>query len=192
MLYLIKNSFQHLDKNMFKLLYKSLVRPHLEYASCIWNPITKDDIIRLERVQRRATKLVPGLSNLSYPERLKELELPTLYYRRLRTDIIFVYNYVNQHILLDASTHCKKCHNFTDMFSPVTAGTRGHPFRYKIHRLNTTRKRFLTGRTLHYWNNLQPETVTACSLNSFKSRLRGDPSMPSQYTVVEYGAPKIR
>ena len=192
MLYLIKNSFQHLDKNMFKLLYKSLVRPHLEYASCIWNPITKDDIIRLERVQRRATKLIPGLSNLSYPERLKELELPTLHYRRLRTDIIFVYNYVNQHILLDASTHCKKCHNFTDMLSPVTAGTRGHPFRYKIHRLNTTRKRFLTGRTLHYWNNLQPETVTACSLNSFKSRLRRDPSMPSQYTVVEYGAPKIR
>ena len=192
MLYLIKNSFKHLDKNMFKLLYKSLVRPHLEYASCIWNPITKDDNIRLERVQRRATKLIPGMQNLSYSERLKELELPSLQYRRLRTDIIFIYNYVNQHILLDTQTHCKLCRNTGNMLTPIIAGTRGHPFRYQIQRLNTLRKRFITGRTLYYWNNLQSETVTACSLNAFKNRLRVDPSMPSEYSFAEYGAPNIR
>ena len=190
MLFLIKNTFKHLDKNMFLLLYKSLVRPHLEYASCIWNPITKDSI-RLERVQRRATKLLPELSTLTYPERLQQLELPSLHYRRLRTDLIFIYNYANQNILLNTKTHCKLCHNTENMLTPITAGTRGHPFRYRIHRLNTTRKRFLTGRTLHFWNNLSTQTVTACSLNSFKTRLRSDSSMPSRFTFVEYGVPII-
>ena len=191
MLFLIKNTFKHLDKNMFKLLYKSLVRPHLEYASCIWNPISKEDSIRIERVQRKATKFVPGLSTLSYPDRLKELELPSLHYRRLRTDLIFIYNYINQNILLETKTHCKFCQNSDLMLAPITAGTRGHPFRFKIHRLNTIRARFITGRTLHHWNNLSASTVTACSLNSFKTRLRQDTSMPSQYTIVDYGVPNI-
>ena len=189
MLFLIKNTFKHLDKNMFKLLFKSLVRPHLEYASSIWNPVTKEDSIRIERVQRRATKLVPGLSDLSYQDRLQELELPSLHYRRLRTDLIFIYNYVNQHILLDTKTRCKQCPNSDDMLTPITAGTRGHPFRYKIQRLNTLRSRFITGRTLQHWNNLAASTVTACSLNTFKTRLRKDSSMPSPYIYVEYGVP---
>ena len=55
MIYLVKNCFHYLDKEMLKLLYKSLIRPHLEYASNVWNPIYKEDIIRLEGVQRRAT-----------------------------------------------------------------------------------------------------------------------------------------
>ena len=87
MLYLIKNCFKHLDENMFLLLYKSLVRPHLEYASSAWNPITKEDIIRIEGVQRQATKLIPNLSTLNYTERMTKLELPSLYFRRLRQDI---------------------------------------------------------------------------------------------------------
>ena len=59
LIFLIKNCFKYLDKPMFKLLFKSLIRPHLEYASPIWSPITKGEIKRIEGVQRRATKLVP-------------------------------------------------------------------------------------------------------------------------------------
>ena len=109
MLFLIKNCFKHLDQEMFKLLYKSIVRPHLEYASNVWNPVYKEDIIRLESVQRKATKLIPELSELPYADRPRALELPSLYYRRLRQDIIFVYNYTHQNIKLDTNTYCTVC-----------------------------------------------------------------------------------
>ena len=50
---------------MFLSLYKSIVRPHLEYASVIWSPLYKKDKITLENVQHRATRLVPALKGLS-------------------------------------------------------------------------------------------------------------------------------
>ena len=58
---------------MFLPLYKTLVRPHLEYANCVWSPFLQMDTTRLEKVQRRATKIIPSLADLPYTERLKEL-----------------------------------------------------------------------------------------------------------------------
>ena len=58
---LIRRSFTYLDETMFKLLFMSLVRPHLEYASSVWNPYMSKDIDLIENVQRRATKIIPGL-----------------------------------------------------------------------------------------------------------------------------------
>ena len=88
---LIRRSFMHLDKEMFLTLYKSLIRPQLEYANQVWSPRLAKHITMIENVQRRATKLVPELSEQTYEERLKELELQTLAYRRLRGDLIEVY-----------------------------------------------------------------------------------------------------
>ena len=79
----------------FKLLYKSLIRPILEYCTVIWFPLYKTDSQEIEKVQRRASKLVPTLKDLSYPERLKTLNLTTLAYRRNRTDMLQVYRLQN-------------------------------------------------------------------------------------------------
>ena len=79
---IIKQSFSCLDKAMFRTLYISLVHPHLEYGSEIWNPHLIADKQVLERVQRCATKLVPELRELSYTDRLVALNLPSLLYRR--------------------------------------------------------------------------------------------------------------
>ena len=180
MIYLIKNCFKYLDAEMFKTLYKSLIRPHLEYASPIWSPTAKGEILRLEGVQRRATKLVPGISTLSYNDRLKHLQLPTLEYRRIRQDLLLLYNYIHQNIILDTSTHCTIC-NTQHMLTPITSGTRGHPYRYSIHRHNNIRKRFYSTRTIPLWNQLDESTVLAPTLNQFKNKLSKDASMPSPY-----------
>ena len=84
----IKQSFSCLGKTMFCTLYVSLVRPHLEYASEIWNPYLIGDIQTLEKVQRWATKLVPKLIYLDYTSRLVALNLPSLLYRGRRMDMI--------------------------------------------------------------------------------------------------------
>ena len=72
------------------MLYKSLVRSHLEYANSVWYPKRSTDLDKLERVQKRATtcKLIPELSNKPYKDRLMALNLPTLKYRRYRGDMI--------------------------------------------------------------------------------------------------------
>ncbi|XP_060068745.1 uncharacterized protein LOC132548866 [Ylistrum balloti] len=93
---LIRRSFVYLDEVSFKQLFKALVRPHLEYAASVWNPYKIRDIESIERVQRRATKLIPGLKELSYSDRLKKLGLPTLAYRRLRGDMINVFKIMDK------------------------------------------------------------------------------------------------
>ena len=81
---LIRRSFSYMDEATFLMLYKALMRPHLEYANSIWNPYKKKHITAIENVQRRATKLIPGFKDITDEERLKILKLPTLTYRRKR------------------------------------------------------------------------------------------------------------
>ena len=77
---LIKRTFTSVNTSVFTTLYKSMVRPIMEYASCIWSPYLIKDINLLENVQKRATRLCPELRNMTY---LRALGLPTLQYRRL-------------------------------------------------------------------------------------------------------------
>ena len=79
------------DEEDFRLLFKGYVRPHLEYCVQVWSPYLKKDIESIEKVQRRATKLVKGLKNKSYEERLALLQTTTSEKRRIRGDLIQVF-----------------------------------------------------------------------------------------------------
>ena len=68
---ILKDTFTNLDVRSFKQLYGALIRPRLEYAVGIWSLYLRKDILKLENVQRRATKMVKRIKNLSYSERLK-------------------------------------------------------------------------------------------------------------------------
>ena len=61
----------------------------------VWSPHLKKDIKKLERIQRIATKMVPDLKDLTYEDRLKEMELPTLQSRRERGDLVMMYKIIN-------------------------------------------------------------------------------------------------
>jgi len=70
----IKRDFIHMDKSTFVLLYKATVRPHLEYANYVRCPFKKGDIENIEKVQKRATKLIISLKKLPYLEFLKDYD----------------------------------------------------------------------------------------------------------------------
>ena len=81
---MIRRNITYKEKRLIVPLYKAIVRPHLEYCIQAWNPHHRKYIDMLEKIQRRATKLIPGLRDLRYEERLKECGLTTLETRRLR------------------------------------------------------------------------------------------------------------
>ena len=83
----------YLDADNLTLLFKSLVRPHLEYANVAWTLSYKGDLKKLEDVQWRATRLLPSLSGLDNTTRLQKLKLPSIAFRRRREDMTEVYKY---------------------------------------------------------------------------------------------------
>ena len=80
-------------------VYKTLIRPHIEYCTQAWAPVARHGnwqlILKLESVQRKVTRLVSGLKNISYRERLKSLGLTTLLERRMRGDLIETFKIIN-------------------------------------------------------------------------------------------------
>ena len=98
---LIRRNIVYKEKELIISLYKTIVRPHLEYCIQAWRPYRHKDIDILERVQRRATKMIQKLRNISYEMRLKECGLTTLETRRLRGDQIEVFKILNGYENID-------------------------------------------------------------------------------------------
>ena len=116
-IFAVLKTFRNLNADIFLPLYKTLVRTHLDYASSVWAPYKKKYIDKIESVQKRATKQIPGFNNLNYPERLKKLKLTTIAYRRIRGDMIETYKIINEKYDPEASSFLKLLSNAGNRFS---------------------------------------------------------------------------
>ena len=158
---MIRRAFTFLDEDIFVCLFKAFVRPQLEYANAVWNPHKAKDINAVENVQRRATKLIPSLTTMTYTERLQKLKLPTLVYRRTRGDMIETYKILN---------------NYNEDIMPIIklnrSATRGNSLKMlKSRPKRDIRKFSFTNRIVNIWNKLPDEVVNARNMLSFEKQL---------------------
>ena len=142
--------------------YKTLVRPILDFCSGIWNPYLKQDIEKLEKVQRQATKMISEIRNLPYRERLRRCKLMTLEERRRRYDLIEMFKIMKGIYKV----------NKENLFEMNTNSTRGHGWKVKKKhcRLNL-RKFFFTQRIVNDWNQLPQSAVSQETVLGFKREI---------------------
>ena len=163
MLGLINRTIQFKDKYVLTNLYKSIVRPSVEYCISAWSPHFNKDKVLIERIQHRFTRMIPGMKELTYENRLRKLKLWSLEERRNRTDLLEVY---------------KMFHGLSELpiekfFDVDRLGkTRGHSLKISKKFSNMdVRKYFFSERVVNRWNLLSEDCVTAQSINAFKQKL---------------------
>ena len=149
-----------MDKYAFIKLYTALIRPHVEFANVIWYPHLRKDIESIERLQMRATKLIPGIKDLTYEDRLRKLQLPSLAHRRVRGDAIQTFK------IIESIDHCNK-----EKFFKLSAlsNSRGHSYKLEKPRCvtNFALNQF-SNRVINLWNALPQFVVDAKTVEEFK------------------------
>ena len=143
----------------------------MEYGNVIWSPYLNRQSVTIERVQRRATRLLSTLGDLNYTERLKKLDLPK--YRRFRGDLIQVHKIINQIGDLKFDTFC----------TPTKLDiTRNTDYKFYVEYSKTHVRKFtFSNRIVPAWSVLSLITKSAPNINKFKNLLDKRPKWVSKY-----------
>ena len=151
------------DPLLLTRAFCTFVRPLLEFSSVIWCPYFKNEINKIESVQRSFTKSIFNLRSSTYNERLVNLKLDSLQCRRLKTDLILCYKILNGLVDVNSSSFFKRS---------LYSSTRGNSLKLtKLAVVSERDKKFFTNRVINIWNTLPDEIVTSCSVYSFKRNI---------------------
>jgi hypothetical protein len=162
----LRRAFHFRDRHIFVRLYTQYVRPHLEFASPAWSPWTQTDKECLERVQKKAIRMVSGLESGNYEERLRELGLTTLEERRHRLDMAQTFKIVRRKENVERETWFKMaCEGARATRQAADPGN----IRPGTARLEV-RRNFFSQRVVTDWNRIPPEIKMSNSVESFKKR----------------------
>lgn len=161
---LLLRTLVYKDKVIMVPLFKSLVRPIVEYGNSIWSPYLRKHIDCIEKIQRNFTRKIYGMNGIDYSDRLRLLNLHSLEFRRVRGDLIETYKIL--HGIYDTNTTACLFNLSNSDF------TRGHNLKLNKPFCNTRKfHQFFTNRTISLWNSLPSDIVNAVSINSFKNRI---------------------
>ena len=161
---LIWKTFSYLDGPLFKHLFTVFVRPHVEYGQVMWTPHLKRYITILENVQCWETKLVDGFHHMSYSERLKKLNPPSLVYRRARGNIteIFIHFHSYNNCTLPKNFRPRnrpsRKHDYPLVWKAPTDGVRGlqamfSPSKRSKPRMSSKKKSYMPSLSTHLKTN---------------------------------------
>jgi hypothetical protein len=160
MSFLIRRCFQSKDPRVLIWAFCVFVRPIVEYGSQVWSPHLVKDIIHVESVQRSFTKLIPGLYEKSYAERLRCLMLDSLELRRLKADLCLTFCILHKLNDSEASRFFE---------TRINSVTRGHPMKLVVRAVKRDcTKYFFSSRVVKPWNSLPSDVVLSSSLSQFK------------------------
>ncbi len=159
----LTRAFHYRDRNIFVRLYKQYVQPHLEFSVAAWSPWLEADKEILEKVQRRAIKMVAGLTSTTYEGRLKELGMVTLEERRHQADMTQVFRIVHGYDNVNAAQW------FTGLNSERVTRRAADPLNLAQGRSRLDlRRNFFSQRVIAGWNAVPPELKRARTVLAFK------------------------
>ena len=160
---MIARNFTSKKGSIIVKLFKSLVRPHLDYCSQAWRPHLQKDKDVLERVQRRASRMIEECKGMGYEERLRVLKLTTLETRRRRADLVELFKIMNGLVNVDERVYVERSRVIG------TIKTRGHTGKLFKKRVETDIAKYSFGnRVVDDWNRLPNSVVSSGSVGSFK------------------------
>jgi len=159
---MIARNISNRDSDSMLILYKTLVRPVVDYCIPVWRPNARKDITKLEKIQKRFTKMIDGCKKLSYEQRLSKLKLTSLEDRHYRADMIQVFKILNDN-----------CDIFTEQFLELSnrAGRKNSLKLFKRRNNLDIAKFSFTSRVVDPWNELPDAVVLSEDVNAFKSNL---------------------
>ena len=177
--HIIIHSFSPTNTQLITNLYKTYVRPIVEYNTSVWSPHTKSNIAAIESVQRRFTRKICKRSNMKYScydDRLVALNLESLESRRIKQDLFLFYKILHNIIDIDFSS-------LFEFSSLGGYGLRRHSMQVKrpANCKTLCRQNFFASRVVPVWNALPEDVVTAPTLSIFKNRVRTLHFLPFLY-----------